>query len=270
VEALMTRDVLTAQPDDTVESARKRMVDEGISALPVVEEGALVGIVTATDVLRCERQEALVGAVMSPHVYTLPPYADVHIAARVMRNHGVHHVVVTDNKQVVGILASYDLLELVEQHRFVMKGAPHTPGRRKTGRRGKLEKRLAEARKRAAEAPAGAPPPEDLQRERLNALLGMLTRRNAKVESHRKREGGLEADFAEQAVVRENDEVLDALSKEGRDQLKVVGEALERLDAGDYAKCADCGGEIGAERMEALPYAVTCIACARKREAAAV
>jgi len=150
----------------------------------------------------------------------------------------------------------------------VSKAAP-SRSKKQGGRRRKLEQRLAEARAEAAAQPKGAPPPEDLQRERLHALLGMLTRREAKVDADRRREGGLEADFAEQAVIRENDEVLDALSREGSQQIAAVSEALERLDDGAYGACADCGAAISSERLAALPYAVTCIGCARKREASA-
>jgi len=265
VQELMTSDMLTAAPEETLEAVRARMVEEGISALPVLEGGELVGIVTSTDLLRAAGRDAIVGEVMSEHVYTLPPYAGVHLAARIMRNHSVHHVVVTKGKEVVGILASYDLLELVEDHRFTMKGAPTTP-RRKRGRRRKQEKALAEAREKAANKAPDEAPPEEVQRERLNALLASLSRRSSKVEAYRRREDGIEHDFAEQAVTRQNDEVLDALSREGREQLSVVGEALERLDAGTYGTCADCSKPIGAGRLDALPYAVTCIDCARKRE----
>ena len=61
---------------------------------------------------------------MNANVYTVPQYADASLAARIMRNHGIHHVVVTHEKKVVGIISSFDLLRLVEEHRFVMKNAP--------------------------------------------------------------------------------------------------------------------------------------------------
>jgi signal-transduction protein with cAMP-binding, CBS, and nucleotidyltransferase domain len=41
-----------------------------------------------------------------------------------MRNHNLHHVVVTDEKKIVGLLSSFDFLRLIEEHRFVMKNAP--------------------------------------------------------------------------------------------------------------------------------------------------
>jgi len=51
VEQLMTRAVITTGPACSVEDAGRVMVSEKISALPVTEDGQLVGIVTETDVV---------------------------------------------------------------------------------------------------------------------------------------------------------------------------------------------------------------------------
>jgi RNA polymerase-binding protein DksA len=49
----------------------------------------------------------------------------------------------------------------------------------------------------------------------------------------------------------------------------VLGEidaALARIDAGTYGTCPTCGGPIGEERLEALPWATKCIDCRRRDE----
>lgn len=51
VDEIMTRDVVTVGPRFPLEEAARLMLKEKISALPVTEEGRLVGIVTETDVL---------------------------------------------------------------------------------------------------------------------------------------------------------------------------------------------------------------------------
>jgi CBS domain-containing protein len=48
---IMTRTVITVSPDTTVKCACDTMMQEAISALPVMEHGALKGILTETDVL---------------------------------------------------------------------------------------------------------------------------------------------------------------------------------------------------------------------------
>lgn len=45
-----------------------------------------------------------------------------------------------------------------------------------------------------------------------------------------------------------------------------VGDALERLAAGTYGKCEDCGKRIPAARLEANPAAIRCIGCQKQAE----
>lgn len=51
VRDLMTPDAVSAEPDTTLDEAAELMLRDRIGSLPVVEDGRLVGIVTATDVL---------------------------------------------------------------------------------------------------------------------------------------------------------------------------------------------------------------------------
>ncbi len=52
VKKLMTHDVISITKDTTVEEAARLMVDQDLSALPVVEDGYLVGIVSKTDLFK--------------------------------------------------------------------------------------------------------------------------------------------------------------------------------------------------------------------------
>lgn len=74
------------------------------------------------------------------------------------------------------------------------------------------------------------------------------------------------ASFAEQAVQRQNDDVLRALLAEAEDGLRQVERARQRLDAGGYGVCVSCGEPVGAARLAALPAAERCIACAAREE----
>lgn len=50
-----------------------------------------------------------------------------------------------------------------------------------------------------------------------------------------------------------------------RREVEALDRAAERLAAGTYGRCARCGRDIAAERLEALPAATTCIACTSAR-----
>ncbi|MCP4872611.1 MAG: TraR/DksA family transcriptional regulator [Proteobacteria bacterium] len=69
-------------------------------------------------------------------------------------------------------------------------------------------------------------------------------------------------DWKDRAQFLENDEVLEALEDHDRAELLQIRAALGRLDAGTYGSCASCGGDIAKRRLEALPIATKCIACA--------
>jgi RNA polymerase-binding transcription factor DksA len=49
-----------------------------------------------------------------------------------------------------------------------------------------------------------------------------------------------------------------------------LAEALERLDAGGYGVCEECGAAIRPARLIAMPEATTCVRCQERRERAAV
>jgi CBS domain-containing protein len=134
VGELMTTEVMTVTKHETAGHAADLMRKHKVSALPVVDpQGAAIGIVTASDLLADRSAASPVSNFMSAPAYTVPTTEGPHVAARLMRNHHLHHVVVVDHHRVVGIVSAYDLLALVEDHRYTAKPAP-TPARRKATR----------------------------------------------------------------------------------------------------------------------------------------
>ena len=55
-----------------------------------------------------------------------------------------------------------------------------------------------------------------------------------------------------------------ALRERSKAELERVDAALRALDAGTYGTCVSCGKPIAPERLQAIPWAPTCIDCARK------
>ncbi|GJL73836.1 MAG: hypothetical protein NMNS01_30350 [Nitrosomonas sp.] len=139
VHELMTSDVTTAQPHQTVAQIKGKMTKHSVSSVPVVSsDNTPVGVVSASDILTVEKDGTLISNIMTEKVYTIPEYEDVSVAARVMRNHNIHHLIVTQEQKVVGIISSFDLLKLVEGHRYVMKNPP-TSKSKGIGKRSKTE-----------------------------------------------------------------------------------------------------------------------------------
>lgn len=96
---------------------------------------------------------------------------------------------------------------------------------------------------------------------RREQLLAKLARIHSK---SRRSDAPLTADFAEQAVERQNDEVLSALEQAGERELAQINRALARIEAGEYGICRECGQEIPEGRLEVLPFSDLCVACAER------
>jgi len=96
-------------------------------------------------------------------------------------------------------------------------------------------------------------------RARREALLQRVNVLEMAVRHHQE---ALDDDFAEQAVQRQNDEVLSALDENSIAELRQINAALKRLEEGHFGICVACGNEIPVERLEIIPFAECCIDCA--------
>lgn len=116
VAHIMSRKVVFAALDHTVDHVRELMASKKIHALPVVGKNQkILGIVTTADVARRFEDDTPVRHVMSVNVVTVGATDSAGKAARLMRERRIHHLVVVDGSKAVGIVSSYDLLSLVEE-----------------------------------------------------------------------------------------------------------------------------------------------------------
>jgi CBS domain-containing protein len=117
----MTVRVVTVDPEERVQVAIARMLEENVGAAVVCQQHRLVGIFTERDVLRLagggtQFGELMVGDVMTTHVVTLTPDVDVLDAARLMREKKIRHVPVVEDGNVLGIVGIRDVMgALVER-----------------------------------------------------------------------------------------------------------------------------------------------------------
>lgn len=125
VAAVMQPRVLVVKPDDRVAYVREVMVGQKIHAVPVFDdEDRAVGIITATDLIDAPHGDIEVSDIMTRDVVTVAHHEPVAEAARLMRTNRLHHLLVTEDGEAVGILSSFDLLKVVEQsaHRVRSSG----------------------------------------------------------------------------------------------------------------------------------------------------
>ncbi len=73
-------------------------------------------------------------------------------------------------------------------------------------------------------------------------------------------------DSGDQALVGLEREMGISLQEMRNRERQLIDDALVSLDEGTYGVCAECGEEISDKRLQALPFARSCVACQSKRE----
>ena len=114
VAELMTREVVTVDPADTIGEAAEKMIDARIGAVLVSDFGSVIGILTERDVLRAvahrtHSSEARVRQWMTRDVITVAPSMDADEAARTMLERNFRHLPVLDDGRPIGIVSMRDL-----------------------------------------------------------------------------------------------------------------------------------------------------------------
>jgi len=115
VRDIMTATVESLAPSDMVLQAARLMKDLDVGSIPVVEHGAVCGIVTDRDiVLRVvaaggDANSQSIREVMSERMIVAAPDWDVARAAKVMADEQIRRLPVVENGQLVGMLALGDI-----------------------------------------------------------------------------------------------------------------------------------------------------------------
>jgi CBS domain-containing protein len=135
LRALMTRDLVTIGPEASLKEAARRMIEAGVSGLPVTKDGdLLVGIITEADFVATEAHrgrerragllrlimrdtgiptaERLVRDVMSTDLIVLGPDADHPEAARLMERENVKRIPVVEDGRLVGMVSRSDIIKV--------------------------------------------------------------------------------------------------------------------------------------------------------------
>jgi CBS domain-containing protein len=113
---LMTRDVVTVAPEDTLGEAAAKMTEKGIGAVVVSDFGRIIGILSERDIMRAvadrvHSSEARVREWMTADPITATTETSVEEAGRTMLEHGFRHLPVIDGERAIGILSIRDVAQ---------------------------------------------------------------------------------------------------------------------------------------------------------------
>lgn len=116
VKEIMTPEVETVTPTTTLRVVAREMKDKGVGALPVVEDGKLIGIITDRDVsvyaiaMGHDPQSTEVQKVMTREVFSCSADQDISEAAKIMEQHKVRRLtVMSSNEVLAGFLSVADI-----------------------------------------------------------------------------------------------------------------------------------------------------------------
>lgn len=123
VKEIMTTDVITTTSNVDVVNAFEELMEHKISAMPVVDDGKLVGIITATDLghnLILDKYElgTDVKSIMIKDVVTVSPENTISEAIETMKANApdsniLNQLPVVENGKLVGIISDGDIIKLI-------------------------------------------------------------------------------------------------------------------------------------------------------------
>tara|TARA_R110000782_G_scaffold48146_7_gene105535 strand:+ start:6665 stop:7066 length:402 start_codon:yes stop_codon:yes gene_type:complete len=120
-----SKKTLTIGPENTVQDAVEIMAKEKISALPVIKDGTVIGIISERDYIRKaapKRQlpwDILVSDIMTSDVITIPTSETITGCMQIMTNNRIRHLPVMDNNDLVGIISITDVLRVLRSVNFM-------------------------------------------------------------------------------------------------------------------------------------------------------
>jgi acetoin utilization protein AcuB len=242
-------------------AALDAMIEHGIRHLPVVDRAdRVIGIVSIDDLRaalpldvsllrppspteRDSLRETTVGEVMTHAPEVVSADSALDEAAQRMADHRIGALPVVDGAgRLEGILSETDVLHAISTRLWTDRVRDRKGQGRELG--ALIDRWKAE-------------------RERLRSEV-LASGREGDVLIEESRLGGI--DDEERAADREGARVADSLRSLAERRLAALDRALALAAEGQLTTCERCGKRIPLPRLQALPGATTCIACARAAE----
>jgi len=114
VQEIMSTKVETIKPTSSLRATARTLSNLNVGALPVVDDGKLVGIITDRDLsvfaiaIGRDPQSTEVQKVMSKEVYTCNENQDIDEAAQIMKLHNIRRLAVLDEADSISGIISID------------------------------------------------------------------------------------------------------------------------------------------------------------------
>ena len=122
ISHMMTKNVWKVGSEDTIESVDAMLISHKLSAVPVVDaKGAVFGIISSADLLHFHAARKNPKAVRAWELCTYKPIAvspetSVMDVAKLMIKNKIHHILITQDGTLRGIVSALDFVEQYVLH----------------------------------------------------------------------------------------------------------------------------------------------------------
>lgn len=127
-EDVMVSDVLTVRENTPLKEVAALFKEKKITGVPVVNEaGELRGVISESDIIRKTNSigawsPSTAGQVMTSNAVTVAPTETMQRVCELMYNRRIHRVVVTEGRQIRGIITTMDVLRAIATHLMQKSG----------------------------------------------------------------------------------------------------------------------------------------------------
>ncbi len=120
VKEIMTKDMVVAYPDTTLEAASSMMRNYDIGFLPVEKDNDFVGVITDRDiVIRAlalgKNEKEKVEPYMTNYIISITSDASIEEALELMSEERVKRLLVEEDKKIIGLISLSDILNVTEE-----------------------------------------------------------------------------------------------------------------------------------------------------------
>jgi signal-transduction protein with cAMP-binding, CBS, and nucleotidyltransferase domain len=122
IRDIMSKKVETIQNSDSAKDAAKKMLDKNVSSLVIVDEnGQSIGIITERDITRgvCTHdvlsKEFMIHHLMTAPLTTIDSNSTVEMAANLMLQKKVRHLIVKEGSKTVGIVTATNFIDYLNE-----------------------------------------------------------------------------------------------------------------------------------------------------------
>jgi CBS domain-containing protein len=136
VKTYMSQNVVTAPAQTTIEKMTRMIIQKGFRRTPVVQDGVLIGLVTASDIMKymgsgeafqkvvtgdiSEVMAQPIKSLIKRDMVVVEPKADLGVAAKKMVDNGIGCLTVMDQGSLAGILTERDFVRALAENRGIL------------------------------------------------------------------------------------------------------------------------------------------------------